>query len=245
MAEIKIYKGNALDVLQHDIGTFDAVITDPPYSSGGSTLSAKQAATSIKYTASKRACPFPDFCGDNMDQRSWTHLMRIILESAREKANPGAVLAMFIDWRNLPALSDAVQWAGWSMRGVAVWDKKTSRPQRGRFRQQAEFILWASNGPLPIGRGVPCLPGVFRATNVQGNERIHQTQKPVEIMRQIVQITAPGGRVLDPFAGAGSTLAAASLEGYSAVGIEVHEDIAEAAAARLGVEAVSLHMPCA
>ena len=41
---IRIYKGNALTVLQHDIGTFDAVITDPPYASG-STLSGKQSST--------------------------------------------------------------------------------------------------------------------------------------------------------------------------------------------------------
>ena len=232
---IRIYKGNALTVLQHDIGTFDAVITDPPYASG-STLSGKQSSTGKKYTSTKRSCPFPDFCGDGMDQRSWTHLMCEILEAARTKSKPGAVLVMFIDWRNLSALTDAIQWAGWLMRGVAVWDKMSSRPQRGRFRQQAEFIVWASNGDLPLDRGVPCLPGVFRASNVQGQERIHQTQKPLEIMRQIIKITTPGGRILDPFAGSGSTLAAAQLEGFDAVGIEVHAAIAAAAGRRLGID---------
>ncbi|MBQ8654072.1 MAG: site-specific DNA-methyltransferase, partial [Clostridia bacterium] len=112
----------------------------------------------------------------------------------------------------------------------------SSRPQRGRFRQQAEFIVWASNGDLPLDRGVPCLPGVFRASNVQGQERIHQTQKPLEIMRQIIKITTPGGRILDPFAGSGSTLAAAQLEGFDAVGIEVHAAIAAAAGRRLGID---------
>lgn len=236
--KIELIRGNALDVLRQDIGEFDAVITDPPYSSGN-TLSNKQRATKKKYTSAKKNCPYPDFCGDSMDQRSWTHHMREILEAARAKTGDGAVLAMFIDWRNLPALTDAVQWAGWSMRGVAVWDKVTSRPQNGRFRQQAEFLVWASNGALPIGRGVPCLPGVFRAVNVHGEERIHQTQKPVEIMRQIVQITEPGGRILDPFAGSGSTLEAARLEGYSALGIEVHGEIIDAAAKRLNIAARS------
>ena len=235
---IEIYKGNALDVLRGDVGMFDAVITDPPYASG-STLAGKQASTATKYTATKCRCPFPDFAGDAMDGRSWSHMMREILEAAREKSTPGAALAMFIDWRNLPNLTDAIQWAGWSMRGVAVWDKVTSRPQMGRFRQQAEFIVWGSNGPMPSDRGVPCLPGVFRAANVQGSERIHQTQKPLEVMRQVVQITAPGGRILDPFAGSGSTLAAAKAEGYDAAGIEVHGEIVQAAAERLGVEAIA------
>lgn len=235
--KIELIKGNALDILRQDIGMFDAVITDPPYSSGAATLSGKQSSTGKKYTTTKKDCPFPDFCGDSMDQRSWTNHMRQILEAAREKTISGAVLAVFIDWRNLPALTDAIQWAGWSMRGVAVWDKLTSRPQRGRFRQQAEFIAWASNGALPVGRDVPCLPGVFRAVNVQGSKRMHQTQKPVEIMREIVRITEPGGRILDPFAGAGSTLEAAKLEGYSALGIEIHDDIAAAAADRLNIDA--------
>lgn len=238
--KIEIYKGNALDVLRGDVGMFDAVITDPPYASG-STLAGKQASTAIKYTNAKKKCPFPDFCGDAMDTRAWSHMMRELLEAAREKSTPGAPLAVFIDWRNLPTLTDAIQWAGWSLRGVAVWDKVTGRPQRGRFRQQAEFLVWGSNGHMPIDRGVPCLPGVFRAVNVQGGERIHQTQKPLEIMREIVKITTPGGRILDPFAGSGSTLAAARVEGFDAVGIEMHGEIAAAAAERLGVEAVDAY----
>ena len=64
--------------------------------------------------------------------------------------------------------------------------------------------------------------------------------KPLEIMREIVKITAPGGRILDPFAGSGSTLAAARAEGYDALGIEVHGEIAAAAAERLGVEALKI-----
>mgnify|MGYP002422109051 CR=1 FL=1 len=119
--------------------------------------------------------------------------------------------------------------------GTLVWDKLTSRPQKGRFRQQAEFVVWASNGKLPIDRPVPVLPGVFRATNVQGVQRIHQTQKPEEIMRQICKICLPGGRILDPFAGSGSTLAAAELEGYDSVGVELSEEIAKSAAQRLSV----------
>lgn len=162
----QLFSGNALDVMQRDLGIFQAVITDPPYASGA-TLSEKQQGTSQKYTNTKHRCPFPDFVGDSMDQRSWMHMMRQVLEKARDKCVPGAALAIFIDWRNLPLLTDAVQWAGWSLRGVAVWDKLSSRPQRGRFRQQAEFVVWGSNGSMPVDRGVGCLPGVFRAANVQ------------------------------------------------------------------------------
>ncbi len=229
--------GNSLNVLDRDLGVFQAVITDPPYASGA-TLSDKQQGSAQKYTGTKRRCPFPDFVGDSMDQRAWMHMMREVLTKSRNKCVPGAALAIFIDWRNLPLLTDAVQMAGWILRGVAVWDKLSSRPQRGRFRQQAEFIVWGSNGSMPIDRGVDCLPGVFRAANVQGCDRIHQTQKPMDVMRQVARICTPGGRILDPFAGSGTTLAAAEEEGFDAVGIEAHMTIAKAAAQRLGVDLI-------
>lgn len=49
----------------------------------------------------------------------------------------------------------------------------------------------------------------------------HPTVKPTALMRYLVRlVTPPGGVVLDPFAGSGSTLKAAILEGFDAVGLE-------------------------
>lgn len=232
---IQIYHANCRDYLRvYDGPRFDAVITDPPYSSGGATLSERIASTAEKYTSTKRACPFPDFVGDQLDARSWLHMMADVLEMARVHCHDGAVLVVFCDWRQMPLLSDAIQWAGWTWRGTIVWDKLSSRPQRGRFRQQAEFAVWASNGKLPVDRPVPVLPGVFQAGNVQGGKRLHQTQKPLELMRYICKICVPGGRIRDPFAGSGSTLEAAALEGYDAIGVELSPEIAKTASERLG-----------
>ena len=99
----------------------------------------------------------------------------------------------------------------------SVW--RADRPQKGRFRQQSEYIVWGSNGPMPVNRPVGCLPGVFRYANPQN--RIHVTEKPLQLMRDLVKICVPGGRILDPFCGAGTTVLASRLEGYEAVGIEV------------------------
>ena len=104
---------------------------------------------------------------------------------------------------------------------------------KGRFRQQTENILWGSNGALPVDRTVPCLPGVFTFPNVSGKERRHQTQKPLELMRQIVRICVPGGCILDPFMGSGTTLLAAELEGYDAIGFELNEAIFRSAQERM------------
>lgn len=100
-----------------------------------------------------------------------------------------------------------------------------------------------------------CLPGVFRYTNPAN--RIHVTEKPLQLMRDVVQICVPGGRILDPFAGAGTTVLASVLEGYEAVGIEITDAYYKlgptASALRLergnqrlnlSNKAVAIHMDC-
>lgn len=47
------------------------------------------------------------------------------------------------------------------------------------------------------------------------------TGKPTDLMRQLVRICEQGGRILDPFAGSGTTLVAADAEGYGRTGIEM------------------------
>lgn len=79
-----------------------------------------------------------------------------------------------------------------------------------------------------------CLPGVFKYGNPQN--RIHLTEKPLQLMRDIVKITEPGGHILDPFAGSGTTVLAAVLEGYTATGIEVTDEYARLARERIAQE---------
>jgi site-specific DNA-methyltransferase (adenine-specific) len=56
-------------------------------------------------------------------------------------------------------------------------------------------------------------------------QNFHPTVKPTELMRYLVKlITPPGGTVLDPFTGSGSTGKAAILEGFDFIGIELTED---------------------
>ena len=53
----------------------------------------------------------------------------------------------------------------------------------------------------------------------------HSTVKPVTLMKWLVRmVTPPGGVVLDPFAGSGTTLEAAMLEGFDSIGIEREAD---------------------
>ena len=52
-------------------------------------------------------------------------------------------------------------------------------------------------------------------------------------MRLLVKIVEPGERILDPFAGSGTTLEAAQVEGYDATGIELSEAYYQVGMSRL------------
>ena len=160
-----ILHGDAMRIVpQFERNAFDAVITDPPYASGGAKPSEKNRTTTQKYSSMRADKALPDFDGDQKDQRSWTRWMAEWLSDVRKACKAGAVLCVFIDWRMAPCLSDAIQWAGWIWRGQVVWDKMTSRPQKGRYRQQSEYMLWASNGPC-------ALPGFVDSKNEEKTER--------------------------------------------------------------------------
>ena len=73
-----------------------------------------------------------------------------------------------------------------------------------------------------------------------GNERttaranMHPTVKPTDLMRYLCRlVTPPGGTVLDPFTGSGSTGRGAVLEGFDFIGCELSPEYAEIARARI------------
>ncbi len=66
----------------------------------------------------------------------------------------------------------------------------------------------------------------------------HPTVKPIALMRYLCRlITPPGGTVLDPWMGSGSTGKAAALEGFDFIGMEQDADYFAIAQARCGVKA--------
>ena len=71
-------------------------------------------------------------------------------------------------------------------------------------------------------------------------KNIHPTVKPIKLMQYLCRLITPrNGIILDPFAGSGSTLIAASNEGFQYIGIEMNEDYVTIAKQRLGDETTS------
>lgn len=240
-----VVEGDCLSVLQSiPDATIGAVVTDPPYSSGGQFRGDRAGTAADKYMTSSPSEEYltaigGGFSGDNRDQRSFAFWCALWLSEAQRACVPGAPVVQFTDWRQLPITTDAIQAGGWVWRGIFVWDKGDGgRPQKGRFRASSEFGVWGSNGPMPLDG--ECLPGSFRTAAPPGAERVHLTQKPLDLMRVVVRVAKEDAIVLDPFCGSGTTGCAAIAEGRRFIGIERDAGHAQTARERLAAESQGL-----
>ena len=111
------------------------------------------------------------------------------------------------------------------------WCPKTSRSDRNDglhgMPERVMGVWGGDQNDLSAGK---------KSTLARANT--HPTVKPTELMRYLCRlVTPPGGTVLDPFAGSGSTLKAAELEGFSAIGIELDPAYVEIAKRRIASDA--------
>lgn len=129
--------------------------------------------------------------------------------------------------------ADALRLAGLTVKSVIVWDKKAHGmgDLKGSFAPRYEVIIFATKGrfELPGKR-----PDDLIACAKVGNQNLtHPNEKPVELLEQLIEATTtPGALILDPFAGSGSTLAAAAKTGRKYIGIEIDEHYSHLAATR-------------
>ena len=218
IGEATLYCGDSLALL-HTLPEVDYVLTDPPYASGGMYRADRMMTVADKYVSAGQAKIWRAFAGDNKDQRSGTGWCAQWLQLLPIKQ--GGYVASFIDWRQLPALTDAYQWAGLTWRGIAAWDKGLGAraPHKGYLKHQAEYIVWGTAGPCPVAEHAGPFPGVY-THSVKQSDKYHMTGKPTPLMRELVDIVPPGATILDPFMGSGTTGLAAVQQGRKFIGIE-------------------------
>lgn len=116
-----------------------------------------------------------------------------------------------------------------------IWDRPDGAPQLtgDRPAQAVEGIaIWHPPGVKRWNGGGK--RGIWRHGVVRGEERVHETQKPIRLIRELIlDFTDVGDLIMDPFAGSGSTGVAAKQCGRRAVLIEIDEARCMVAATRL------------
>lgn len=235
---VHLYCGDCLEVLPTlEAGSVDAVVTDPPYSSGGAFRGDRTQKAIAKYvrSESQAAGHYQDFTGDNRDQRAFLAWCSLWLCAASQATSVGGVICCFTDWRQLPILTDAIQCGGWTWRNLATWWKPGCRMQKGRFSGSAEYVIYGTNGPHKSdGEASP--QNVFSCATLQVEDKEHIAEKPEAVLEWVLSVSRTNAVVLDPFMGSGTTGVAAVRSGRKFIGIELDQRYCEIAKRRIMAE---------
>lgn len=232
---ISLYHGETLQLMaQLESGIADAIITDPPYSSGGTTSAERTRDPIDKYCHNSNACGRPSFGGDARDQRSYAFWATLWLAECLRLCRTSAYSLVFTDWRQLPTMTDVLQAGGFTYRGIVPWNKGRGAraPHKGFFRHQCEYIVWGTKGKCLKAEHAGPYDG-FISASVKKSDKFHMTGKPTDVMKQLVEIVPPGGLVIDLFGGSGTTAVACALTGRRCIITEQSEEYCEIAAKRI------------
>jgi len=189
-------------------GSVDLIVTDPPYLVDYKSRDGRKIAN------------------DGRHKTQW------LFDTSREMfrvLKDNAFCVSFYGWPQAGTFHNAWAQAGFRVVGNFVWAKSyassTGYTQR---RHECAALLAKGNPPRPSY----ALPDVL--TGRYTGNRLHPTQKPVELLAKFIRTySQPGEIVLDPFAGSGSTAVAAMQLKRHFIAIELMKAYADAAKTRL------------
>ncbi|HYF73560.1 MAG TPA: site-specific DNA-methyltransferase [Nocardioides sp.] len=232
---VRLYCGRLNDVLPVINVTADLVLTDPPYGEtsiewdrwpeGWPTLVAQYAPAMWMFGSARMF----DEWRDDILGGGWKFSHDIVWR--KPHASTGGVTDRFLRSHEHARHYYLGKWSEvyHEQQRVFVGVGKRTTTQR-----QATGKKWHGhrNASEWTDDGTRAMLTVLESPSVRGG--IHPTEKPTGILEPLIQYGCPpGGLVLDPFAGSGSTLVAARATGRRAVGIELRPEQCEATAKRL------------
>ena len=190
-----IIHGDCLRVLP-DIAaeSVNFILTDPPY------------ITNYK-SRDGRTVP-------NDDNDAW---LRPAFAEMHRVLEPNSFCVSFYGWPQADKFIEAYKAAGFRLVGHFAFPK--------RYTSSTRFVRYQHECAHLLAKGFPAHPqttiGDVIDWTYSGN-RLHPTQKPLSVLLPLLEtFSRPGGTVLDPFAGSGSTLMAARMLGRAFLGVEL------------------------
>lgn len=202
-----IVQGDCIETMrQMPANSVDFVLTDPPY-----------------------LVNFRDRSGRTIQNDANADWLKPAMAEAYRVLKQNRLAIMFYGWTKVDAFFDAWRGAGFQPVGHIVFRKKYSSKRRFfSYQHEQAFLLAKGRPPLPkqpLGDVID-MP-------YSGN-KLHPTQKPVGALAPLIRsFSLPGELVLDPFAGSGSSCAAALLTGRKYLGMELDAEYFTHATARL------------
>jgi site-specific DNA-methyltransferase (adenine-specific) len=199
----------------------DLLLTDPPYN-----VSQK----SNFHTMGRKGVDFGEW-DKEFNQIDW-------LKSACSKVKKGGSAIIFNDYKNIGEMKSVLEANGFIIKEMLIWKKSNPMP-RNRDRlyvTSVEVALWAVKGKgWTFNRQRDTYENaIFESPIVNHKKRIHPTQKPIEIISELIKIHSnENDIILDCFMGSASTAVTCELHNRKWIGFELETEYIELANKRL------------
>jgi site-specific DNA-methyltransferase (adenine-specific) len=210
--------GRWQDVLA-DVTECDAVITDPPYSE--------------RTHAGQRSCRVDqrDFCKASGGINAITYSPMVAEALPEIRAD---WLIIFCDHQGWVSHEEAMQARGLYVFQPVVWVNLSPTPRLAGDGPCSAVQYLAVARPKRRQEWHASRPGAYVGHPVKDTGTRLVGRKPLWLMRALVSdYSRPGDLIVDPYAGSGTTLLAAAMEGRRAIGAEMNPKTYELAVKRL------------
>jgi DNA modification methylase len=190
-------------------GSINLVEIDPPYA--------------IDLEKTKKEYTYGDSYNEVRSSDYPKFLRRLFAESYRCMAEHSWIIVWFAHDPWFEPVYKLLQETGFEgSRMVGIWKKPTGQSQQPQYNlaNTTEFFFYARKGQPAIG--TPGRANVFEANPVPASQKVHPTERPVELARELLATFGfEGHRVMVPCCGSGNTLIAAHELGMTPFGFEL------------------------
>lgn len=218
---VRLILGDASDLARDHEGAADLIVSDPPYllTSGGRAKPVAGTGRSHKIMRGVFCPQTYDNSGALMEVPGWDEIARVMSVISRKDCDA----YVMGNAKNVFLCHPAMIAAGWKFHNLLPWDKVFATPNR-YYMQHFEFALYMWKGKARTLNDCGQKQGHTERPPRKGPGKVHDTQKPVNLLRRwVANSSDPGDLVIDPYAGSGSALIAAAAEGRRAIGFEKSE----------------------
>ena len=205
-----IIHGNCVEEMaKMDANSVDLILSDPPYG-----INVEDSHTYGRMTVKETRFEDGDFETFDLLDKAIAQMYRILKDNRH--------MYLFCGIDKVPTLIGLLEKHGFTVHHLPLlWDKGS-----GSYPSQQTSFVHSYEAFLHIQKGKRKLNGsprdVFPIKRVPSGRKIHPTEKPTELLRDLISYSSLAGEViLDPFSGSGATLVAAKETNRRAIGIEL------------------------
>jgi DNA modification methylase len=215
----QVIKGDMFVVLPGlPAASYDTILVDPPY---GIDVDKMKRSEAHHY----------DDSPENANR-----IVRFLIRDGWRLLKPKGHLIIFCDMEHFLTFRELAEMQAYTCwRTPLIWQKgQTGHAPHGRlgFIHTYECLLWCTKGQK--GLAEPGGPDIFNFPRVARGDKVHAAEKPVDLLKFLLRkASLPGEKILDPCAGSGSILDAASALKMDVTAVEIDDAYHAEAVARL------------